>query len=66
MGNQFINTHKYTSALLFFNIWERNKDESINFNWQRAWKDKLLNDLLSLMSQNDQITTLDDLGKKDY
>ncbi len=47
----------------FFKSRERNKDDSITFDWKRARKDKFSDDILSLMSQKYQMTTLDDLGK---
>ena len=57
---------KKTDVLSFFKSRERNKDDSNTFDWKRAQKDKCSNDLLSLMSQKDRMTTLDDLGKHDY
>ena len=57
--------HKQTSTLSCFKIQERNKDDSITFNLKRDRKDKSSDDLLSLMSQKDQMTTQNDLGKKD-
>lgn len=58
--------HKQTGALSYFKSWEINKDDSITFDWKGAQKDKGLNELLNLMSQKYQMTTLDDIAKKDY
>jgi len=35
------------------------KDDSSTFNWKQAQKDKCSNNLLSLMSQKDQMTALE-------
>jgi len=63
---QFSKTHKQTGALSCFKSRERSKGDSITFDLKRDQKDKFLDDILRLKSQKDQMTTQDDLGKKDY
>ena len=62
----FFKTHKNTSALSCFKSRERSKGDSITFDLRWSLKDKYSDDLLRLKSQKDQMTTQDDLGKKDY
>lgn len=59
-------THKQAGDFSCFKSREKSKDDSITFGFKRDRKDNHLDDLLSLKSQKDQMTTQVDLGKKDY